>query len=246
MPTEAPPLLDAAGTPLADVLLDDAVGARWAILTLRAPAAEVAPAVLAAYPGHRVVTEDEELAGLLVAAGGRVQRRAHDYEFDLTAVPPGWAETPAPQGFRLSQDLDPTSLADAHAASSPPGHPDHEPGLDHVEDLRSMLAGELLGPNVPAATWQVSDGDGPCGAVIVTERPSKEHGTRGWVVDVFVDPRHQGRGLGGVLLRRAVAGATAAGYRTLGLVVSDGNPARAVYDALGFRLVSSGTNVDLP
>ena len=63
---------------------------------------------------------------------------------------------------------------------------------------------------------------------------------------MFVHPRHQGRGLGRVLLQRAAAGARAAGYPTLGLVVSDGNPARAAYEAVGFAHLRSGTNVDLP
>ncbi len=246
MPTEAPPLTDDAGNVLADVLLDEAGGVRWAVLTSRAPAAAVAPAALARLSGHRVVTGDVELADLLVAAGGVVQRRAHDYVYDLRAVPPEFAETPAPQGFRLSQDLDPAALADAHRAANPPGHPDHEADKDHVADLRALLSGEVIGANVPAATWQVADDAGPCGAIIVSERPSLEHGTITWVLDVFVHPRHQGKGLGGVLLRRSLAGAASAGYAAMGLVVSDGNPARAAYEKVGFRLVMSGTNVELP
>lgn len=246
MPTDAPPLTDAGGTVLADVLLDDAIGVRWAILTTHAPAAAVAPAVLARLRGHRVVTEDGDLADLLVAAGGRVQRRAHDYAYDLDRVPEGWAEWPAPQGFRLSRDLDPDALAPSYAAAYPPSHPDHEPGLDRAAELRAMLAGEVIGPNVPAATWQAEDGDGPCGAVLVVERPSRTYGVRTWVVEVFVDPRCRGTGLGGALLRRALAGAAGAGYRETGLVVTDGNRARLVYESLGFRLVRSGTNVDVP
>lgn len=246
MPTEAPPLTDAGGNAVADLLLDDSHGIRWAILTPRAPAAVVAPVVLATLGGHRAVTEDDALAGLLVAGGGTVTRRGHDYEYDLAAVPPDWAETPAPQGFRLSPDLDPVCLAAAHEAANPPGHPDHEAGKDHVADLRSLLSGEVIGANVPAATWQVSDGAGPCGAVIVSERPAKGGGLRTWVLDVFVDPRHQGRGLGGVLMKRSVAGAASAGFPAMGLVVSDGNPARAVYERLGFRHLGSGTSIDLP
>jgi GNAT superfamily N-acetyltransferase len=240
-------LHDASGTPVASFHTDDAGGVRWAVVTLLAPAAAAAPVLLTALPGHRLVTSDDALVALLVAADGRVQRRAHDYDFDLTAVPASFAESPVPQGFSLTRDLDPAGLAEAHDLANPPGHPDHEPGLDHVEDLRSMVAGEVLGPLVPEASWQVNDATGPCGAILVVDRPPSSTGVkRAWVVDVFVHPRHQGRGLGGALLRRAVAGAASAGHRLLGLVVSDGNPARTAYEQVGFRLLSSGTNVDLP
>jgi len=229
---------------VAEVFYDDAGGVRWVIVKkLRAPAADVAGVALRELSGHRLVTEDDALVDVLVADGGTIQRRGHDYEYDLRAVPSGWAETPAPQGFQLSCDLDPEALAEAHTLANPPGHPDHEPSLDHVEDLRAMVAGKVIGANVPTATWQISsDEDGPCGAVLVSDR---RHPLC-WVLDVFVHPRHQGRGLGGVLLRRSVAGAAEAGYETLGLVVSDGNPARRAYDAVGFRHLRSGTNVDLP
>jgi GNAT superfamily N-acetyltransferase len=240
-------LNDAAGVPVATVARDDAGGVRWAIVTLLAPAAVAAPVVVANLGGHRVVTGDDGLVAALVAAGGRVQRRAHDYEYDLATVPASYAESPVPQGFRLSRNLDPAGLAEAHDLANPPGHPDHDPALDHVEDLRSMLVGRILGPLVPEASWQVCDGAGPCGAILVVDRPAGSDGVRrAWVVDVFVHPKHQGCGLGGALLRRAVAGAAAAGHARLGLAVSDGNPARAAYENAGFRLVSSGTNVDLP
>ena len=246
MPSETT-LADDTGAPLADVLLDDAAGVRWVVVrAAHAPAERIATALLTRYPGHRAVTGDDTLAGLLVAAGGVVRRRAHDYEYDLAAVPAAWAAAAAPPGFRLSQPPDPVALAAVKDAANPPGHPDHEPGMDHETDLRELLSGRVIGPNVPAATWQVADETGPCGAVIVSERPAKEGGTFAWVLDVFVHPRHQGRGLGGVLLRRALAGAAAAGYPRLGLVVSDGNPARHVYEALGFRHLHSGSSVDLP
>jgi GNAT superfamily N-acetyltransferase len=235
------------GTRVAEVRRDETADVRWAAVTLLAPVAVAAPVLLARLAGHRVVTVDEALVEALVAAGGQVRRRAHDYELDLTAVPPSFAQSPVPQGFRLSRDLDPVGLAEAHDLANPPGHPDHEAGLDHVEDLRSMIAGRILGPLVPEASWQVNDAAGPCGAILVVDRPPSLSGARrAWVVDVFVHPRHQGRGLGGALLRRGAAGAAAAGHALLGLAVSDGNPARAAYERIGFRHRMSGANVDLP
>lgn len=230
---------------VADVRRDDSGGVDWLLVDrLKAPAAEVARVLLEHARGQRVVTGDDALVEALVAGGGRVQRRGHDYEYDVAHAPDEWARTQPPDGFTLSNVLDAVALAASHTAANPPGHPDHEEGLDHVEDLRSMIAGEVLGPYVPEASWQVSDEQGPCGAIIVVDRPGAVR--RGWVVEVFVDPRHQGRGLGRVLLQRAVAGTRQAGLPRLGLVVSDGNPARYAYEALGFRHLRSGTNVDIP
>jgi mycothiol synthase len=234
---------------VARVTYDGAGGVRWALVSaLRVPVADAAPVLLRDLAGHRVVTDDDALVTALVAGGGTVQRRGHDYEYDLSRVPASYAECAVPQGFSLTRDLDPDGLVEAHAAANPPGHPDHDAALDHVDDLRAMVAGKILGPVVPEASWQVSsDAEGPCGAVLVVSRPPSLAGVgRAWVVDVFVHPRHQGRGLGGALLRRSLAGAAQAGHTRLGLVVSDGNPARAAYDAVGFTHLRSGTNVDLP
>lgn len=224
------------------VTYDDAGGVRWAIVELAAPAAEVAPRILRELAGYRVVTQDDELARLLRASGGRVTRRAHDYVYDLADVPPEWTELVAPQGFRLSQELDPARLAGPHEAATPPDHPDHEAGMDHAENLRELLSGGVIGAVVNDATWQVEDDGGPCGAIIVSERA--DPGT--WVLDVFVHPRHQRRGLGGLLVRRSLAGAARAGYPATGLVVTDGNPARALYERVGFRHRMSGTSIDVP
>lgn len=221
---------------------DDAGGVDWLLVRrLLAPPADVARVLLAEARGHRVVTDDDALVDALVAGGGTVQRRGCDYTYDVATAPRGWASAEPPPPYRLGRDLDPVRLAPAHERANPPGHPDHEPGLDHVEDLRAMLEGRVLGPCVTEATWQVGDGDGPCGAVVVVDRKG-----RGWVVDVFVDPAHQGRGLGRVLLQRAVAGTREAGLPSLGLAVSDGNPARHAYESLGFRAGRPGTNVDIP
>jgi GNAT superfamily N-acetyltransferase len=224
---------------------DGSGGIEWLIVEeLLAPPAEVARVLRQDATGVRVVTDDDALVAALVKLGGTIQRRGHDYEYDVSKAPDEWAETPAPQGFALSNDLDAAGLVEAHALANPPGHPDHEADLDHLDDLRSMIDGKVLGPCVREATWQAADADGPCGAVIVVDREGAIR--RGWVVEVFVHPKHQGRGLGRVLLQRAVAGTRAAGIPRLGLVVSDGNPARKAYDALGFTHLRSGTNVDLP
>lgn len=219
---------------------DDSMGVRWLLVhELLASPEEVAETILKQHRGERVVTDDDRLVALLVESGGTIQRRGHDYEHDLANVPPPPAP---PDGWTLTHDLDPAGLVEAHERANPPGHPDHDLTLDHLDDLTDMANGKVLGPLVREASWQVSDGKGPQGAVMVVERAPG----RGWVVDVFVHPEHQGKGLGRLLMAHAVHGAKQAGLSTLGLVVTDGNPARALYDATGFRHLRSGTNVDVP
>ncbi len=48
------------------------------------------------------------------------------------------------------------------------------------------------------------------------------------------------------MLRRALALATLHGLPALGLAVSDGNPARRVYERLGFRHMFSSITVIVP
>ena len=52
------------------------------------------------------------------------------------------------------------------------------------------------------------------------------------MIELFRHPAH--RGIGRALLERALA---LVDGPALGLMVTEGNPARALYEALGFRLV---------
>ena len=65
-----------------------------------------------------------------------------------------------------------------------------------------------------------------------------------WIADVFRDP--SARGVGGALLRRALAVATRDGLPALGLAVTHANSARPLYAAHGFADVWNGLNVDVP
>jgi GNAT superfamily N-acetyltransferase len=61
-------------------------------------------------------------------------------------------------------------------------------------------------------------------------------------VAVAVRDGHRGRGLGGRLLTELAAAARAAGFRRLSLSVEAANPARQLYERLGYRLVSVDGN----
>jgi ribosomal protein S18 acetylase RimI-like enzyme len=53
------------------------------------------------------------------------------------------------------------------------------------------------------------------------------------VIDITVSPEHRGRGLGGALMRDILARARTEG-RAVSVHVEDGNPARRLYERLGF------------
>ncbi|HKU36263.1 MAG TPA: GNAT family N-acetyltransferase [Paenarthrobacter sp.] len=70
-------------------------------------------------------------------------------------------------------------------------------------------------------------------AGVIAVRPEKDEQ---WIEHFYVSPAHQGRGLGGAVLRRVMA--TFADSRPFRLNVLQGSPARNLYERLGFRLES--------
>jgi ribosomal protein S18 acetylase RimI-like enzyme len=70
----------------------------------------------------------------------------------------------------------------------------------------------------------------PVGRMVVDIRPERLH-----LVDIALMPAYHRRGIGGELLKRLIA--EAAG-RPIGLHVSTSNPARRLYEQVGFRSVS--------
>jgi GNAT superfamily N-acetyltransferase len=64
-----------------------------------------------------------------------------------------------------------------------------------------------------------------------------------WISQLF---RHPGaRGIGGPMLRRALALATRDGLPAVGLAVTHGNPAQRLYEATGFAEVLNSLTVEL-
>lgn len=183
---------------------------------------------------------DKVEADRLLAAGGRLRRLAYDMAVDLSA-----AKTPETRGlrigFRLERlDADVDGIAVAAAAAVPPGHVDFGiwSGVDRFEYWRQLLAGEgPCGAILPAASTLLRDQDGAIVAVlVVTDMPTSEWWAGDpWIPEVFVVFGHQGQGLGGLLVEHAVRACADAGSRRLGLTVSDGNPARHLYERFGFQ-----------
>ncbi len=195
-----------------------------------------------------VVSGDEDLGRALLAIGARPLRHAHAYSRDLRAepAPAEWAETG--YGVVSCDAVPPAEVLPAWLAAYPPGHPDHTPG-DDVNGLRRhlepLLRGEILGPLLPCGGLLLKDGRVVAGVVVGTA-PGEPPFSGPWVLDAFRDPRPEFAGLGAVMLRRALALATLHGQPALGLAVTDGNPARRLYERLGFRHTLTSMTVIVP
>ncbi|MEV5744178.1 GNAT family N-acetyltransferase [Microbispora rosea] len=199
-------------------------------------------AIMTKLPGW-AVAGPVDLGEALVARGARVMRHAHEMTCELRTAPP--AEAGAPGGLRFTPcDRPAEELFDAWRAAYPPGHPDHR----HVDDaaalrdvLTPLLEGKVTGELLPCSVLAVDRDDVVAGGVLVTL-----FNGRPWVVEVFRHPARTPSGLGARMLAAVRDRAAADGWERLGLAVSEGNPARRVYERLGFSLVASSMTVVVP
>lgn len=168
---------------------------------------------------------------------------------DLRADPPpaDWASAHL-DGVELRQlrGRPDAELAPAWAAAYAPGHVDHVQGEVPLEYLDALLSGRAAGPLRPCGLIAVA-GDSVVGAIVMTDDAQRAQWEGGaWVGDVFRDPDPRWRGLGEVLLQRALVAAAAAGAPRVGLSVTEGNPAVALYERLGFVVVATREVVQAP
>jgi len=216
-------------------------GYRYADLFDREPGVSVeraAAAVLARFGGMRIAA-DEPLGRSLMERGGRLLRHAHLMSHDLRERP-GWQE---PDGYRLIDvDRPAADLLDTYRAAFPLGHVDFrdEPPEVTLNDLESHLGGREFGPLLHGSGLAVAPDGTVAGAILIGVLPGDPPLNGPWVIELFRHPSH--RGTGRPLLDRALA---LVPVDVLGLIVSEGNPARWVYEDAGFRVVSTRLVVQL-
>ncbi len=222
------------GHPLAD-LLEPADGVEEGTL-VAAVARELRGWILAAAPG---------LAGRLIADGARPVRHAHVMRLELPVAQDPAA--PVPTGVRIEPLGDRTAqeLAPAFMAAYPPGHLDFRPGEDElpvaVRSLETVVADPELWPVLPCSRVALDAEGDVIGAAVIVENPPQPPFGGPWVAELFRMPGH--RGVGAALLRSALEAASADGLATVELAVTEGNGARGLYEAFGFRVVVSTMSV---
>jgi GNAT superfamily N-acetyltransferase len=220
---------------------DERGGVVYADLFRREPGVSVeraACAVLADLRGMRIAG-DEALGRALISAGGRATRHAHLMSHDL-AERPEWHEPP---GYRLTDvDRPAADLVDAFRAAYAPGHIDHRDESDEqvLAVLDGYVEGREFGRLLRGSGLAVSPDGAVVGAILIGTLPGDPPLNGPWIIEVFRHPDH--RGVGRALIERALA---IADVRTLGLMVTEGNPARALYERLGFRLVHTALVVQI-
>ncbi|MER6980531.1 GNAT family N-acetyltransferase [Streptomyces carpinensis] len=204
------------------------------------------PSILTSMSGW-AVSGSVELGEQLIQHGARIMRHAHGMHRDLISdpPPPEWATLDLPDGLHIApSNRRSEELFPAWRAAFSPEHPDHYHGSDeqalHTQ-LTPLLTGEVLGPVMPCSTLAADEADRVIAGVIVTDRDGLP-----WIATVFRQPDPRYAGLGSALLRRMLADAASCGLREIALAVSDANPARHLYEKLGFRLTSTSLTVLVP
>jgi GNAT superfamily N-acetyltransferase len=226
-------LVDADGLPIARFVHVERDARPVAdLFELEVPVERAVPFVLAEMRGMRVAGP-VDLGHALVAAGGRLHRHSHAYSHDLDDRPA------IPSTFELTPvDRPASELLPVYLAAFAPGRPDRMEAPEARRHLEGLVAGKL-GALLPGSGLAIADGQ-VVGAILIAtlaDAPPPFGGP--WVMEVFRAP--EARGAGRALLERALALTTG----SLGLAVTDGNPAEKVYAALGFRRVFTAFAVDL-
>lgn len=250
-PNDLRRLTDDAGRILASYVVErhgEAVWADWLELADGVSPDEVLPMALRDLAGQRV-SAPVALGRLLADAGGRAGRHVHVMRRSVHRGEPAVSAPPAVAGVRLEPvSRNAGALAPAMFAAYRPGHPDFEPGDEApahaVARLLPILSGEEIGPLLGCSRLGVTAGGRVAGAALLTDAPGRSPHGGPWVAELFRDPAHPG--LGAALLHEALSAADDDGHATVGLAVTEGNPARGLYERAGFDLVSSWLNVFLP
>lgn len=237
-------LVDAAGRPLASTRLR--AGDRVAGGTRLHPGADPAVAArdaLVDLAGLRLATSDQALADALVRAGAVLHRVAVDMTHDLADLP---TRPPLPRGWALAPGRWDADLASAVAEAYGPDHVDGPWGEQDTAQVAAAHAGTAELDALAPATARVVDPDGRSAGQVLCAGPVPWVDEGAWVLTIALAHRGRGLGLGRVLLVHALRGTRGAGLSKLGLSVTDGNPARRLYEAAGFRPVSRVLSLRLP
>lgn len=242
------------------LVVDDTVVGRYHLYESQPPAAELfvaevpadraAIAVVTQLPGWNLTTTDERLASELIARGARSLRYYSLLTCDLVSLD---EVDLTRREFvldeqRLTPDFVPQpDLVPLIRRAYPPGHPDEELGTDDeiLADIARALHGDRLGPLMPQSRL-VLDAGRPVALGIVNRVPGVAPAGGVWLTDLCRDPDPAYAGLGRSLLVDVLQDCRDSGETAVSLAVTDGNPARTVYESVGFSLVAATRKLRLP
>ncbi|HJX78652.1 GNAT family N-acetyltransferase [Glutamicibacter sp.] len=135
-----------------------------------------------------------------------------------------------------AEPLSSAALAAAYFAAYPPGVAAGTLAEAQTE-MKESFAHEF-GHLLENASFVALHQGSPIGAIFVVEESIWDEDISGpFIIDLFVDPRHQGQGLGRALISAAMSACKAYGADTLSLRIGDGTSGAALelYKRLGFR-----------
>ncbi|RSN30044.1 GNAT family N-acetyltransferase [Amycolatopsis sp. WAC 04169] len=229
-------------------LLKENAGRPWAdrVEVLGEGAADVALREMSGW----AVTGPRALADELVARGAWLVRSTHRMTCDLSALrqPEDWeALAPVPplvfEPFAGPVD----GLFPAWRAAYAPGHPDYrdeyEDGAVVQDRFEALVDGTSYGPLSPLSAV-IRDGGAVVAGLLLNQVPGEVPWGGLLITDIFRHPAYPQAGT--ILLRRTLACAAAKGIGAIGLVVTDGNPARRLYERHGFEVFESPATVRIP
>lgn len=183
-------------------------------------------------PGGVIAVEDVGASAALADAGFPMVRHVHG----LAASPAVVASTPVRTDLRFAPLEEATleQLAEVRLAAFPPGHPDHSP--ESTADRITAYARELADPDNPvhAASRSAWLGDELVGTCLVMDSRHFPGFVGPWVQNLSRTPGERARGVGAALLVESARAVLESGGTYVGLAVTDSNPARRLYERMGW------------
>ena len=219
-------LLDAQGAPLGTYDHDERGGLVYADLFKREP--DIAPepaaqAVLAELHGMRVAGDEALGRALSPPEVGNPARAPDVARHRRAAAMPDAARLPLTDVDRPAADLVDASAPHMRAVTSTAATSPYEQALAILDDY---VSGRAFGPLRRGSGLAVDSCGAVAGGLLIGTLPGDPPLNGPWLIELFPSGH---RGVGRALLERALALADAP---ALGLLVTEGNPARRLYDAL--------------
>jgi GNAT superfamily N-acetyltransferase len=161
----------------------------------------------------------------------------------LQAEPATWSELPLPDGViarpLTAADID--ELTELELRAFPPGHVDHH--SNDVAEVRTSNYERITDPARALMPHALLALHGAVAVgVVTTQYVGRLPGMVGpWLTNIARDPDVRWTGLGAALISSVLSALRVDGYDQAFLAVTEGNPARRVYERVGFTDFYSAT-----